>query len=611
MKNNRFFIAFAIGLIGLLSFNGLAQVAINKNGDPPDASAIVDISSDSQGLLIPRMTTNEISFINNPANGLIVYNIDDNKLYIYVEGIGSWKEVALDTGEIAPFTCGDSITDDRDGQKYATVLAGTHCWMAQNLNVGSRITGGVAMTNNGTIEKYCNNNTSGYCTIYGALYQWDELMNYTTQEGSQGICPLGWHVPTSQEWKTLEGMADSQYGIGDPVWDNTGWRGFDAGGNLKETGFTHWVSPNTGATNSTGFNLLPSGLWTGSTWSLPGYGTIMWTSTLNGSVAYNRNIDYNHKTISMGTAALTYGLPVRCLKNTPSDNEPPTEPANPLPGNSSEFINPDTVLCWDPSTDPESDPVTYDVYLGTSADPPLLASDVSDTTFDPGTLGGGLYYWKIVAKDYTNQTEGPVWTFTTCGATLTDSRDSQTYGTVQIGDKCWMSKNLNVGDTIYNNNSPSDNSIIEKYCYNNDLGNCDTYGGLYKWNEMMGYATTPGAQGICPDGWHLPANEEWLELTDFLGGLSVAGGKLKEAGISHWYSPNTGGTNESGFTALPAGYHGEDGTFGNITFENTLWSSTQSSNAAYRIKLINISSTAYNGFNDKLRGVSVRCVKDE
>ena len=75
------------------------------------------------------------------------------------------------------------------------------------------------MTDNGTMEKYCYNNEPDSCTKYGGLYQWDEMMQYTTQQGVQGICPPGWHLPTDEEWKVLEGAVDSQYGIGDPEWD--------------------------------------------------------------------------------------------------------------------------------------------------------------------------------------------------------------------------------------------------------------------------------------------------------------------------------------------------------------------------------------------------------
>jgi uncharacterized protein (TIGR02145 family) len=119
-----------------------------------------------------------------------------------------------------------------------------------------------------------------------------------------------------------------------------------------------------------------------------------------------------------------------------------------------------------------------------------------------------------------------------------------------------MAENLNVGTKINSTSDgqlQTDNEILEKYCYNNDIANCNIYGGMYEWNEAMQYDTTEGAQGICPDGWHIPTDAEWTTLTTFLGGESVAGGKMKEAGFAHWYSPNTGATNESGFTGLPGG----------------------------------------------------------
>ena len=145
-----------------------------------------------------------------------------------------------------------------------------------------------------------------------------------------------------------------------------------------------------------------------------------------------------------------------------------------------------------------------------------------------------------------------------CGNTLVDSRDNQTYTTLQIGTQCWMAENLNIGTLINSNNDQTNNSIIEKYCYDNSTTNCSTYGGLYQWDEMMQYKTTEGVQGICPVNWHIPTDAEWTGLTDFLGGESVAGGKMKttgtiEAGTGLWLSPNTGATNSSGFAALPGG----------------------------------------------------------
>jgi len=84
------------------------------------------------------------------------------------------------------------------------------------------------------MEKYCYNSDTNNCTIFGGLYQWDEMMQYNTQQGVQGICPQGWHIPTDEEWKILEGAVDSHYEIGAQIWSLYGLRGYDAGKNLKQ-----------------------------------------------------------------------------------------------------------------------------------------------------------------------------------------------------------------------------------------------------------------------------------------------------------------------------------------------------------------------------------------
>ncbi len=151
-----------------------------------------------------------------------------------------------------------------------------------------------------------------------------------------------------------------------------------------------------------------------------------------------------------------------------------------------------------------------------------------------------------------------------------DERDSTYYGIVKIGSQTWLSENLKIGSTIYVYNSPADSSrndgTVDKYCYDNLLSNCDVYGGFYQWVEMMQYnppdtGLIGTTQGICMDGWHLPTFKEWETLFYFLGGHKEAGmagyfdvgDKLKESGSTHWKVPNSGATNESGFTAIPGG----------------------------------------------------------
>lgn len=100
---------------------------------------------------------------------------------------------------------------------------------------------------------------------------------------------------------------------------------------------------------------------------------------------------------------------------------------------------------------------------------------------------------------------------------MTDPRDDEKYATVLIGNHWWMAENLNVGTWVDTVTDPSDNGIIQKYCYNDDGTNCDTYGGMYLWNELMNY-NPENKQGICPDGWHVPSDDDWKEL-EFAAGM--------------------------------------------------------------------------------------------
>lgn len=196
---------------------------------------------------------------------------------------------------------------------------------------------------------------------------------------------------------------------------------------------------------------------------------------------------------------------------------------------------------------------------------------------------------------------------------VTDPRDGKTYTVVEIGGKEWMAENLNYGERIDGNDEQTDNQIVEKYCYNDNVSNCNTYGGLYQWDEMMQYDNTHGIQGICMNGWHLPTDDEWTALVEYLGGDDIAGGKLKEKGTTHWDSPNTGATNESGFSALPSGYRKYNGYFDERGEYGYFWSSTIYGNglgAWGRYLHSSNSKVKHNGNGAKEKGYSVRCVKD-
>ena len=177
--------------------------------------------------------------------------------------------------------------------------------------------------------------------------------------------------------------------------------------------------------------------------------------------------------------------------------------------------------------------------------------------------------------------------------TFTDPRDGKVYKTVKIGTQTWMAENLQY---------KTSGGI---WAYDLDDSIAEIYGMLYNWNT---------AKSVCPTGWHLPSDDEWTTLITFLGGDKVAIGKLKEAGTTHWKSPNANATNESGFTALPAGYRFSyrfDVTFESFGSVCYFWSSTRSdASSAWSRRLSNVGIDCGRGSDGEQQGFSVRCLKD-
>jgi len=238
---------------------------------------------------------------------------------------------------------------------------------------------------------------------------------------------------------------------------------------------------------------------------------------------------------------------------------------------------------------------------------------------DPETIFQGkdsIYYLKWAIKNECGETSDEVLitfgkNWTPCPGLPVVNYGGQTYNTVQIGNQCWMKENLNIGIRIDGDQEQTNNQTIEKYCSNDNENNCDEYGGLYQWEEMMQYATAQGSKGICPEGWHLPSDDEWSTLIDYLGGDDVAGGKMKETGTTHWNLPNTGASNESGFTALPGGIRTSDGSFIYLAEYAGFWSSTEDNiSEAWRRYLGYDYSGVYHESSSKDHGRSVRCVCD-
>jgi uncharacterized protein (TIGR02145 family) len=757
----------------------------------------------------------------------------------------------------AQFNCGDNVS--YEGKEYTTLQIGTQCWIGENLDVGVMITGTTNPSNNGIIQKYCYNDNASNCNTYGAIYKWDEAMNYSVAEGAQGICPVGWHIPSDYEFYVLENYLD-------PAIDDSlaiGWRGTTAGTILKQGGSSGFDALMAGQKNNVGNYVYIN------------TGTYFWTSTLAPpSMAFYRYLYISNSGVYRSAIVKEYGYSIRCIRNNGGTTENPqsinlinvnvscyngtngsinlvvsggtspftyiwsngattqdlnnltagtysvtvadvhndlsigstliTQPENELVatatgtnincyGNSNgtidltitggispyhfQWSNDETIQnltglsagiysvtvidfnscaitscftvtqpvsalsmslssnnvnCYgnstgwiDISVSGGTSPYSYfwsnnstsqdlmniqtGIYSITVTDnnnckvtssanitqpASALSSSVTGTNTSCSSLTSGsvdlsvaggttpyFYLWSnnaitqdlpaIAAGTYSvtitdfkgcistssftvlpasisvnlgsdiittiglSITLNPgfwstyLWSTGATTQTITVSTTSnysvtvtsgvcaasdvinvtfnpaaacgdpfayqgESYPTVQIGSQCWMKKNLNVGNMITGVTNQTNNSIIEKYCYGNNTTNCQTFGGLYQWNEAMQYLTTEGTRGICPVGWHIPANSEWTVL--YGGYPTGTAGALISGG-------------SSGFDALFGGLRLASGSFLLLNSFAYFWTSTfYNSTSAYNRSIS--SSSVYSTNGDKNQGFSIRCIKD-
>lgn len=202
-----------------------------------------------------------------------------------------------------------------------------------------------------------------------------------------------------------------------------------------------------------------------------------------------------------------------------------------------------------------------------------------------------------------------------CQTSVTDY-DGNIYEVIQIGKQYWLKENLKTfhysnGDSIplVSRYAEWSNLSIGACCYpNNNINNFNDYGLLYNFYTVI------DSRNVCPVGWRVPTDSDWLEIEKYLGGFLVAGGKMKESDFMHWNSPNTGATNESDFSALPAGFRAGHGGFYPIGISGVWWSSTVAKEGnAWARDIANTSAYLYTssiGSDSKNPGISIRCVKN-
>ena len=568
-------------------------------------------------------------------------------------GIAYGEEKSFTTLDTA---CNSTLTD-YDGNVYHMVRLGTQCWMKENLRT-------THFPNGEEIPVYTDNMSAypekyryayGDIQVYGYHYNWHAAAyNVPATETSvvQGICPNGWHLPSLAEWNTLRNYVESlsTYHCGDST-------NYIAKALASAT--TDWRSSSTAcapgnevSTNDlTGFSALPAGVHSG---NYPiGYCTLFWTS--NNSISEKVScFPILHMWPDVSTTGVfnsmfkAYALSVRCVRNL--GFAPPAVPSvvttnvNFITDTSAvghghiSFIG-DTLIargiCW--STTPQ--PTIMDPHTCDNINIGLGDFDSEITGLTPNTT----YFVRAYATNnngtaYSNETSFHTGTGNdgqpcTVAATVTDV-DGNIYNTVQIGNQCWMKENLRTTHYASSTEIPLGSSAThhdyaaQRYYPNNNAELVGTYGYLYNWAAVMNGASSStanpsGVQGICPNGWHVPSDAEWTQLTDYVSihsaylcnnDMSNIGKAL--AATTGWNSytstctigNNPSTNNSTGFSALPAGLSLSI-NFGNVA---DFWSATEETDYLHAcIRILryhegNVMKYTYY----KHYGFSVRCLRD-
>ena len=535
-----------------------------------------------------------------------------------------------------------------DNRHYKTVKIGEQVWMAENLAYLPSVS--PVQTGSETVPHYYVYDYDGtdleaarqnpHYQTYGVLYNWTAALT---------ACPEGWHLPSNDEWNELE----LTLGMTPAMIDRYFWRGTDQGEKLKSS--YGWNNSGNG-TNEVGFSALPGGARSNDQFQGIGNAAYLWSSSeYNNTIAWERVLGGTGMTgVWRNGGGKVNGFSVRCVKDDhrPSVNTMiPTEITTTSAKSGGEISGLTDAqilekgLVWG-----KSDLPTISQYDGKIID---KSADNTFTCILDGLSPSTVYYVRAyVVYDkgvvYGNQqgfATSVIFTPISYGQ-LTDNRGGETriYKTVKIGDQTWMAENLAYLPSV---SPPSEGSDTEPYYYVYDYQGTDTeaakqhtnyktYGVLYNWPAAMagaaGSTNQSHVQGVCPEGWHLPGDEEWSELQNYLisNGYnydgSASGNKIGKslAAPTHWETissistigaigNNLSANNKSGFSALPGGnrYHGNK-AFQGVGVVGAWWNSTLINGSIPWYRLMYYSNVSVGRSDDarKSNGLSVRCVQD-
>jgi len=646
----------------LCSTSLYSQVAINTDSSQPDGSSMLDVKSTVKGILIPRMTDAERDAIPNPATGLLIYCTTDNRFYSNkgTPSIPDWaiigslwtangNDIYYSSGNMGLGTATPAYRLDVSGDiNYTGTLRQNGVPFTSGI---LSVTASTPLSSSGGSDPDISIQQAG-SSAGGFLSSSD----WSTFNSKQNALIFG---DLSSSDIQISGGTGSVIGTGTALTINKG--------NFTETGSS--VLTITGGTNAVlgsgtailvkQANMGQSGYLSNSDWNAFNNKVSSQWTTSGTSISYTAGsvvignttpaasavLDVNSTTNGVLLPRMTMvqrnaittpadGLMVFCLDCgtegafsyysngswkalAPCSNPAPTPGTN-VPSQTQITWNWNAIpgaggYKWNTTNDAGS---AIDVGTNTSHNETGLTCGTSYTRYVWAYNGCG-----ISAPVSLSETTLACWY---CGLPVTDARDSKLYNTVLIGTQCWMAQNLNIGNRIDGNIEQTNNSTIEKYCYSDQESNCDVYGGLYQWAEMVQYLNgatnttswnpvpTGNVIGICPAGWHIPSDAEWTTLTSYLGGEAIAGGPMKETGTTHWSSPNTGATNSSGFTALPGGYrYYGGGAFQNLSYSAHFWTTLENSPTTVWLRELDHNQEYALRFNwNKTLGFSVRCVKE-
>jgi len=555
-------------------------------------------------------------------------------LYIYKAGSIVTKRAVADIDSVIFYqptiNPPAGTATDIDGNIYNTVAIGNQVWMVENLKT-TKYRNGEAIPNVTNNAAWGALTTGAYCwylndavvnkVVYGALYNWFTVVD------SRNIAPIGWHVPSDAEWTILTTYLGGEN---------------SAGSKMKETGTTHWSSPNSDATNVSGFTALPGGYRYGNntgTFSNIGYGGTYWSITPgDNSGALDRSMGYDFPNCYRFNNNNHDGFSVRCVKD---DNS--TSFVIPTLGTAeaSSITTTSATSGGNITNDGGATVTERGVCWNTTGSPTTTNSKTADGAGN-GSFTSNLtnltantqYYVRAYATNSVGTAYGPEVSFKTqqvAEGTVTDI-DGNVYHTITIGTQTWMVENLKT--TKYRNGEAipnvTDNTAwvylyTGAYCnLNHDANNAITLGRLYNW-----YAVND-SRNIAPAGWHVPTDTEWIMLTTYLtnngfgyggSGSDIAKSIAFTSGWDTTYVADVGtpgndqiSNNSSGFSGLPGGQRWNSTTllFYYIGTSGLWWSSSENDfYEAWLHYLYFNNSGVYRWKSDKHYGYSVRCIKDQ